>query len=96
MLGPGDPSRKSLVDPHFLAPESERFDMDPERPLVGVAGGPMGVPWRAVRSGPVLERACAWCAWVGEGEGAGLEWEERPSEWSEPVLWYMLAAERRL
>ena len=39
---------------------------------------------------------CLACACVGDGDGAGLMEleEERPSEWREPVDWYMLAMER--
>lgn len=61
----------------------------------GAGGGPEGVLCAApapLAAGPPPPPL--WC--VGEGEGAGLmELEDWPSEWREPVDWYM-PPERRL
>ena len=100
-FGAGDWSRKdpvrSELEPRFLDPLRARFDMEFERGLgwpadgvtaLGVIGGPPGVCGAPAAAAPTL-----W--WVGDGEGAGLiELEEWPSEWREPVDWYI--AERRL
>ena len=97
-FGAGDWSRKSELEPHFFEPPLiAKFDMEFERgrgcPAEGVTAFGVICALFGVWGAPAAAAPTLW--WVGDGEGAGLiELDEWPSEWREPVDWYI--AERLL
>ena len=91
--GPGDPSRKSEEDPHFLV--RLKFDNDPLRFLGWVPEGIMGPPPVWDTGTEPADNFWPLCPTpfrcVGEGLGAGLiELEEWLSECKDPVDWYIV------